>query len=397
MSLDSKLNIYLKSSAVKPSKVFRPRPPRIGYLRQTPLGEIWIVDWQYEQGQIHGGHEIKKLSRLHYLLDSKLGKFNPSKATVIDTETTGLAGGTGTYAFIIGAGFWQGEKFIIRQYMMRDFNEEPAQLTALAEDFSGSAISFNGKCFDLPLLTNRYRIHRFEPPFDNAPHLDMLFPSRRIWKRNSPGFKLTQLEEQILGYARDGDVPSYLIPSIFFDYLQSRDETLLYPILNHNRDDVLSLYQLVAIASAVISQCLENDNNDDDLLLSLAEIFFNRGEYEQAIRIIDKIKSKYASSATVNQAIRLKAFSHKKLGMWEKAIEYFLNLYDKEPDIGTATEIAKLYEHKIKNLQKALEIVARAESILEFAAIVRPEAVLGNDLTIRKKRLLLKVSRMLHT
>jgi len=397
MDLDSKLNIYLKSVGVKPAKTVRRQPPRIGYLRQTPFGEIWIVDWEYEQGQLHGGQEIKKISEIHSLLDAKLGKFDPSAATIIDTETTGLAGGTGTYAFIIGIGFWQGDKFIVRQYMMRDFNEEPAQLTALAEDFSGSLISFNGKCFDLPLLLNRYRLHRFEPPFENTPHLDMLFPSRRIWKRNSPGFKLTQLEERVLGYARDGDIPSYLIPSIFFDYLQTQDETLLYPILNHNRDDVLSLYQLVVIASAIIDQCLENDYNDDDLLLSIAEIFFNQGRYEQAIKITDKIKSKYASDNAINQASRLKAFSYKRLRMWEKAVKVFLNLYDRKPDINIAIEIAKLYEHRLRDLQKALEIVDQAESIMEFMAILGLETASKIDLTHRKKRLLIKASRMLQT
>jgi len=395
MSLDSKLNIYLKSSSAEPSKIFRPQPPRIGYLRQTPLGEIWVVDWEYEQGQLHGSYEIKKISQMHDLLDIKLDKFNPSTAMVIDTETTGLAGGTGTYAFIIGAGFWQGDKFIIRQYMMRDFNEEPAQLAALAEDFSGSVISFNGKCFDLPLLLNRYRIHRFEPPFANAPHLDMLFPSRRIWKRNSPGFKLTQLEQQALGYARDGDVPSYLIPSIFFDYLQSRDETLLYPILNHNRDDVLSLYQLVVIASAIIGQCLDNNNNDDDLLLSVAEIYFKQGKYEQTLKLIDNIKTRYACDKTTNQAAWLKALSFKKLGRWEKAVEVFLNLYGRQPEIHTAIEIAKLYEHKLKNPRKSLEVIARAESILEFKAIIGSDTKTQIDLTHRKNRLFLKASRML--
>ena len=134
-----------------------------------------------------------------------------------------LAGGTGTYAFIIGAGFWRDDEFVIRQYMMRDFNEEPAQLTALMEDFTGSVITYNCKCFDLPLLNNRYRLHRFESPFEKVQHLDMLFPCRRIWKRTLPGFKLTQVEESILHYARQDDIPSHMIPSIFFDYLQTRN------------------------------------------------------------------------------------------------------------------------------------------------------------------------------
>ena len=397
MSLDSKLNIYLNSGRAPRPTSNQLQPPRIGYLRQTELGEVWVVDWFYEPGQIHGSQEIIRANSIHSLLDFKLESFNPSLATVIDTETTGLAGGTGTYAFIIGAGFWQDDRFVVRQYMMRDFNEEPAQLLALSEDFTGSVITFNGKCFDIPLLTSRFRLHRFEAIFDDKPHLDMLFPSRRLWKRNLASFKLTHLEEKILGYARVDDIPSYLIPSIFFDYLQSRDETILYPILNHNRDDILSLYQLTVIATNLINQCDGIGHNDDDLLLSIAEIYFNNCEFDEALNILEKINPDFASEETLKQTNRIKALAYKKQGKWDEAAGAFDELHKLVPELYSSVELAKLYEHKFKDTQKALEIVSQAESYLEFLACLgEGDNQLSESLLHRKKRLQRKINRSLH-
>lgn len=399
MNLDSKLNIYLSQTSSQKSKYHKPefQPPRIGYLRKTKLGEIWVVDWEYNCGYLHGNQELNRIESIHEFLDPKLGVFNPSIATVIDTETTGLAGGAGTYAFIIGAGFWQDDKFIVRQYMMRDFNEEPAQLTALAEDYTGSAITYNGKCFDLPLLTNRYRLHRFETLFENPQHLDMLFPSRRIWKHSLPGFKLTQMEENVLGYARDGDIPSHLIPSIFFDYLQTRNEELLYPILHHNRDDILSLYILTCVASQKVNDCFEAGSNDDSILLSLAETCFNQRNYESVNTLIEKIKYKFVSKKIAKQALLITALTNKKIGNWDKAVEAFWGMYNIEPEIYSSVELAKLYEHKIKDPARALEIVQKATALLELfsytgGAIRKNQA----ELLHRQNRLHSKVSRLLH-
>ncbi len=399
MNLDSKLNIYLKQASSKKLDKPKPKfqPPRIGYLRQTSLGEIWVVDWEYEKGYLHGSQELQFVDSVHEFLDLNLSGFNPSLATVIDTETTGLAGGTGTYAFIIGAGFWRDDKFVVRQYMMRDFNEEPAQLIALNEDFTGSTITYNGKCFDLPLLTNRYRLHRFDSPFEKTDHLDMLFPCRRIWKRSLPGFKLTQMEENVLGYARVDDIPSHLIPSIFFDYLQTRNEELLYPILHHNRDDILSLYILACVASQKVSECFEFGSNDDALLLSLAETCFAQRNYEMAISLIDKIKPEFVSKDIIIQASRIKALAYKKTSRWDEAIDAFTGMNDLEPEYQCLIELAKLYEHKLKDPVKALEIVTRAESLLEYMFYMGIDCTtIEAELIHRKKRLNSKISRLLH-
>jgi hypothetical protein len=395
MGLDSKFDIYLNSLKTNtPRKKNTKNQPQLGYIRQTAHGEVWVVDWVFPLGYIHGSYPIKKVTSVHQLIDFSIPDFNPSLATVIDTETTGLAGGTGTYAFIIGIGFWSGDDFIVRQYLMRDFNEEPAQLRAFAEDFTGSLISFNGRCFDMPLLTNRFKLHRFERPFAGTDHLDMLFPSRRIWKRHLPSFKLSVLERDILGFARVDDIPSHLIPSLFFDYLQNRDETILHPILHHNRNDIISLYQLTAVAGDIVNRICESGGNDDNLIVSLAEIYFNLRQYDKTIDLLNKVNRQFADKGTINRAGQLKAIALKKINHWDEAIEAFLEVSRASQEIQALIESAKLYEHKKRQPQKALDLVNRAESIIEFAEIKGDNVrLILAELYHRKRRLLNKINR----
>ena len=394
MGHDSKFDIYLNSLSPKPKKRISLSDPKIGYLRKTPYGPIWVVDWNYQSGDRHGSYELAKAGLVDRLINDSLAEFAISDATILDTETTGLAGGTGTYAFIIGAGFWCDDKFIVRQYLMRDFNEESAQLSAFAEDFTGSIVTYNGKCFDIPLLVNRYRIHRQSPPVENVPHLDMLFPSRRIWKRHLGAFKLAEIERQILGHARVDDVPSHLIPGIFFDYLQNRDESLLYPILNHNRDDILSLYQVASIAADLPARLKNTGSNDDDLLLSIAEICFIQRQYEMALEYLHMVNTNFASESAVRQTARLKAIIYKKLNRWHEALKAFDSDFAINPEIYSLVESAKLREHKMKDPQGALQDVKRAETLLELEAALDPKTErLAREFAHRKARLLAKIIR----
>ena len=122
-------------------------------------------------------------------------------AVFLDTETTGLAGGTGTAAFLVGVGFVDGDRFRVRQYFMRDYHEEAALLHALAEDLArfDRLVTFNGKMFDVPLLEARYRLNRARFPLAAAPHLDLLHPARRLWKARLESCRLQSLEAELLG------------------------------------------------------------------------------------------------------------------------------------------------------------------------------------------------------
>jgi hypothetical protein len=165
----------------------------------------------------------------------------------LDAETTGLAGGTGTYAFLVGAAWLEGDRLVLAQHFMRDFDEEPALLAALAPVLSRASglVTFNGTGFDLPLLETRFILARRRWPAA-LPHLDLLRPSRRVWTACFADCRLATLEREVIGVVRDGDLPGALIPALYFDFLRSRRAAPLARVLTHNRDDVLALVGLLA-------------------------------------------------------------------------------------------------------------------------------------------------------
>jgi len=157
----------------------------------------------------------------------------------VDLETTGLAGGAGTYAFLVGCGWFDGGVFRIRQFFLSTFAAERALLQALAELAADvdAIVTYNGKTFDVPLIETRYLFHRLVTPFADRPHVDMLHPARRLWRSTSApraatatdddesagGCRLATLERTICGHVREGDVPGFEIPSRYFHYVRSGD------------------------------------------------------------------------------------------------------------------------------------------------------------------------------
>lgn len=165
----------------------------------------------------------------------------------LDTETTGLAGGTGTYAFVIGLGRFTSAGFMVRQLLMRHPGDELGVLAALERelDVGTTLVTYNGRSFDVPLIETRYRLHHRSLRAYQA-HLDLLPQARAIWKHRLPSCALGAIEAAILGVQRELDAPGWLIPSIYFDYLRSRAAHTLEPILSHNRYDIVSLARIAA-------------------------------------------------------------------------------------------------------------------------------------------------------
>lgn len=164
----------------------------------------------------------------------------------LDAETTGLAGGTGTYAFLVGAALLEDDRVVVTQYFMRDLDEEPALLAVLGPllERATGIVTFNGAGFDLPLLETRFVLARRRWPA-TVPHLDLLRPARRIWTACLPDCRLATLEREVFGLAREADVPGALIPSLYFEFLRSRRAERLVRVFAHNRDDLLSLVALM--------------------------------------------------------------------------------------------------------------------------------------------------------
>ena len=199
----------------------------------------------------------------------------------LDTETTGLAGGAGTAAFLIGVGWVEGERFHVRQYFMRDYHEEAALLHGLADELARfeSLVTFNGKMFDVPLLDARFRLNRARFPLGDAPHLDLLHPARRLWKARLESCRLQSLEAALMGLRRHGDIPGEEIPQIYFDFVRRRDARKLARVFDHNRQDIVSLAALAVLACQWVEEGCAEDARD---VYSLARVLERARLYERS-------------------------------------------------------------------------------------------------------------------
>ena len=221
---------------------------------ETQLGKHLEKETLYASHRRHGSADIGALCDLpHDLLDKVSGgaipQAPPEEWAFVDTETTGLAGGTGTCAFLIGVGSIGRDGFRVRQFFMRDYGEEASQLDALERHLKRFRvmITYNGKSFDQPLLETRFRMNRARPPFARMEHLDLLHGARRLWKLRFESCRLVDLENQILGFERAGDIPGALIPYVYFEYLRSRQAARLLAVFEHNALDILTLACLTGI------------------------------------------------------------------------------------------------------------------------------------------------------
>ncbi len=173
----------------------------------------------------------------------------------IDTETTGLSGGSGTLAFLIGVAVVERDALVVTQYLITRFAGEAGMLTAFARMLTSDdrLVSYNGKSFDLPLMITRYRMQGVPHPFDGTLHLDLLHPVRRLFNRRWPDCRLTTLEQRLLGFTRRNDLPGSEAPAAWTDYVRQGRVEKLVRVVEHNRQDIVSL----ALAHAVLIQAVE--------------------------------------------------------------------------------------------------------------------------------------------
>ena len=225
-----------------------------GAWRETAGGRSFVVSQRFAPDHRHGRHRVVEFAQT---LDSAspaaalVGRSSAAMPFVFfDLETTGLNGGAGTLAFLVGSGWFDAEGgFVTEQHLLTDFASERSMLGLVAEDLrrAGTLMSFNGKSFDAPMLETRYLFHRLESPCVNRPHVDLVHPARRFWGQASEaGCSLGALEEQLLAVQRKGDVAGFDIPARYFRFVRTGDAKPLIDVLHHNRLDLLSLAGLTA-------------------------------------------------------------------------------------------------------------------------------------------------------
>ena len=371
------LGVKVGAQDLKPAAPVRPdNLEKIleGSTQQTPLGETLVVERRFALGEPHGNSALGLTARLNHLADwAKDGRLRdlPAQALAfLDTETTGLAGGTGTYAFVIGVGRIIDDALEIRQFFMRDPVEEPAQLAAFEAFIAPcqAIVTYNGKAFDAPLLATRFISHGLRAPFLDMAHIDLLHLARRLWRDRLPSRTLGNLEVQILGALRtEEDIPGFLIPDIYFNFLHTGDTSQLKNILYHNRMDVLSLVALLDHVAWLLEDPLQFGSQFGSDLIALGKLFEDLGDLQTAMLLyihglehdaartaaeLDASADRLTPELLLSALGRLAAI-HKRQANLEAAIQVWEQAA-RHTHIEAHIELAKTYEHHLKDYSQAI-------------------------------------------
>lgn len=294
--------------------------------------------------------------------DPGLNEFICSDALFLDTETTGLAGGTGTMAFLIGLGWFEEGHFHVRQILARDFNEEKAALAHLSGVVGQKKflITFNGKAFDVNLLATRFIMNRLTSGLSSLPHLDLLHPSRRILGHRLVNSRLVTLEMEILGVEREGDIPGWEIPQRYFNWLKRRDPCLLLDIFQHNRLDVISMATLTAHLVEILTAQSRKMHACADDYLAAAHLLLHRHDLEGVEKLLNVFDEEIYSKLSFMSRKKL-AKLYKRTGRLNEAMQIWREMAISRPgDFYVVSELAKWLEHRSNNCIEAKILVEKA-------------------------------------
>lgn len=316
-------------------------------------------------------------------------QYNLHGNVFLDLETSGLSGGVGTFAFLVGIGYFENTDFKIEQFFLPDLDNEKALLLAVSSRLKHfkSITTFNGKAFDLPLLTSRYRLNMLsEPSFEL--HLDLLHIARRVYKRSFEDRSLASLEEKLLGTPRVGDIAGHLIPEVYFNFLRTREVTFLRKVIEHNVIDVFSMLKLLVHFVALLRDI---DNvKDAEVLYSISRLFAEFSEHETTISLMKRALRYTNNIPLIFEIKRDLSMLYKRMSLWNKAEMLWNELLSETPlEPFPYIELAKFYEHVEKKISKAQEVIC----LLKEKLGATWQYCTYDDLQKREKRLKRKQDR----
>ncbi len=296
--------------------------------------------------------------------------FSFKKALFIDTETTGLAGGSGTYAFLVGIGYFAENVFTTEQLFLPELCSELSLLSYLEAKLAkhSGLVSFNGKSYDIPLLTTRFIQNRVRSLIDLQPNFDVLHAARRVWKNDFGNCTLLTLEEKLLQIERKGDVPGEEIPQIYIDYLRSKKTGAVARVAYHNRMDILSMAAVIQQLYNLLIDPQKRPVVSPAQEQRLASLLQMTNEIDAAaFRYENLLKNPHLTTDEKIDTLHSLALLHKKHKNRESAEKCWLQIIEHlRFSIPAAIELAKYYEHKMKNIPAALELTQRCLSVLNL-------------------------------
>jgi uncharacterized protein len=363
-SITDKLNTFKNAAEL-------PRPKRTqgyeiesvvaGSFLSTQLGDVFVTEQSFDADYLHGSAPLACSSPLSFISqwakDPRIGELPLSQFAFLDTETTGLMGGTGVLPFLVGAGRFIDGQFFVKQFFLRDPAEEPAQLEGLTDFLApaGGLVTFNGKAFDAPILTTRYLMNRMPVPFKGYCHLDLLPLARRLWRDRLESRALKYLEEHVLGLKRTSeDVPGYEIPWLYSDYLRTRDARPLAGVFYHNAMDIVAMAALLNHMNEMITHPYEGPVEHGLDFIALGKLFEDLGLWAEAARLFERGLQYEITETDFNTAVKRLSILQKRRGDFEDAVR----LWEEAAAAGhiyAHIEIAKYYEHKRHDVKSAIQ------------------------------------------
>jgi len=328
---------------------------------ETTFGPVFVVQNGYAADYAHG--DILLSTRVNpeivstWARTSHLQETDLEKILFLDTETSGLAGGTGTYAFLVGLGFRTPAGFVVQQIFMRDPSQEPALLAALSEIVFSfeTVVTFNGKSFDIPLLNTRHVMNNQATPFKQMAHIDLLPLARRLWRNRLSSRALKDLEAEILHVPRSQDeVPGWMVPELYFEYLRSGDARPLAGVFYHNAMDILSLAALFNFCADLLHHPLDQEDVPGLDLAAVARLFEEMDQIDSAISVYEaSLRKGDLSLQFYLETLQRFALLYRKNERWQEAVQLWIKAAEHHW-LDAYIELAKFYEHHEKDYQEAI-------------------------------------------
>lgn len=361
MDLSEKLKFYKQQSAEdKPANTI---PPSLKALRDHFNGEILFDHAPVLKIQKQHSYPDYSHKQVAIKLISKNEFSEPiprDECVFFDLETTGLAGGAGTFAFLIGFAYWNDERIITEQFFLPDFGREYELFNQIQEWLSEFEyiVSFNGKSYDMPLLSNRFVLNRLNPGFKQAKHVDLIHMCRRVWKNSMSSCTLKSIEQHLLNIHRSNDIPGEFIPQAYFDFINTCVIHDIVRMIDHNLQDIISM-PLILDRLHYIHEQPDKLKLDNAAIASLAKIAFEINDKEY-FRIHEK--------GDVSDKFKFwQSLFYKKNNRLNEAYILWQQLMNKpEYCFFAIEESAKYLEHSKKDLSGAIQLVNSAFKRLDL-------------------------------
>ncbi|WP_338451837.1 ribonuclease H-like domain-containing protein [Niallia oryzisoli] len=412
MSIKNKINRLKSHLSIEKDKPKTEIPVALPAVRrdEIPFMDSWQ---QFGVTPYYTDHDYCLVREVKYPLETKHGKYcfgdylhavaawnssslnhplsakghEPEDLFFFDTETTGLGGGTGNTIFLLGHASITGKEVVLKQHILpQPGSEVPLYMSFLESVDYAKMVTYNGKAFDWPQVKTRHTLIREHvpklPPFG---HFDLYHAARRIWKHRLESVKLSIVEKEILAFERIDDVPGFLAPMIYFDFVERKDPEGMKGILEHNEMDILSLITLYTHLSFQLLGIDQTQTERESF--EVGRWFSYLGETKAAEQVFTKLSA--GNEAEAVKAKHALAFQAKKNKNWQAAVKLWLEVESYgEPlvQVEACIELAKLFEHRFKNVDKAILYTEKALNIHEGQTVRLQDELIKRLSRLKRKK-----------